>query len=402
MTVSFKKSEKFNLYDICFVLSAMAMVAILLALPYEKTKMISLGTYVIAGCSGLMIAKYLLKYKLETATQGVLLLVLAAVCAMAIVLSPSNIRQSLIKAVCFLEIPVFMLCGKELSSKRAAESFLWCQYLLSFYYLYLSFSDKAYLYEGPYEVIEREELTLSYHNPNEAAIYLTCCFLTMMIGMAFYKKIGLKFLFGASGAWTLYLVNLTRSRAGIIASLIAIVFFVFHKRVKIKKDSTRIALAMPFVMAILIYFFNEKLVEFKVLGESAETGRKAVFDQVFEVLDFSEIFTGDFGVFAFDNLHNVYVSVFATIGILGLFFYILYFANVLDSVAEKKLSKIYNKFAYIGVVVLLSYSSVEATIFTGGSAFAMCFMSIFVFCTFDLQQTEDADKEISYVKGRKG
>ena len=64
MTVSFKKSEKFNLYDICFVLSAMAMVGILLALPYEKTKMISLGTYVIAGCSGLMLAKYLLKYKI--------------------------------------------------------------------------------------------------------------------------------------------------------------------------------------------------------------------------------------------------------------------------------------------------------------------------------------------------
>ena len=58
MTLTLKKSNKFNLYDICFIVSAFSMLIILLSIPYEINRGISLGTYAIAGCSMLVFVKY--------------------------------------------------------------------------------------------------------------------------------------------------------------------------------------------------------------------------------------------------------------------------------------------------------------------------------------------------------
>ena len=383
MTLTLKKSNKFNLYDICFVVSAFSMLIILLSIPYEINRGISLGTYAIAGCSILALAKYLVEHMRKMPIQGILLLVLIVICVAAFGFSHSNIRANLVKLVCFLEIPIFMLCSKEITSKRTVEVFLWVQYALSFYYIYLSFSDKAHIFKGPYGLIQMEELTMSYHNPNEASMYLTCCLLVLMIGITFYKQNWIKILFAVNAIYMVYLINLTQSRAGIISALIAIIMFVCNKWIKINKIFTRTALVIPLVMAVLIYFFNEQLAEIKILGESMETGRKDVFEQVFSVLEFTEIFTGDFATHAFDNLHNVYISIFATIGIFGVLCYVFYFEKTLFLIAEKKDLTSYSKAACVGVLTLLVYSSVEATIFTGGSAFAVCFVSVYIFGAYE-------------------
>ena len=239
-----------------------------------------------------------------------------------------------------------------------------------------------------------EELTLSYHNPNEASMYLTCCLFVLMIGITFYKQIWIKVLFAVNAIYMVYLINLTQSRAGIISALIAIIMFVCNKWIKINKIFTRIALVIPLVMAVLIYFFNEQLTEIKILGESMETGRKGVFEQLFSVLEFTEIFTGDFATHPFDNFHNVYISIFATIGIFGVLCYVFYFEKTLFLIAEKKDLTSYSKAACIGVLTLLVYSSVEATIFTGGSAYAMCFVGIYVFAIANWSTTNKQKKEI--------
>ena len=164
-----------------------------------------------------------------------------------------------------------------------------------------------------------------------------------------------------------------------------------YKLIPVNKLITRIALAAPLIMAFLIYFFSEELSQVQVFGSSFETNRKGVFDQVFEHLELYEVFSGDYQTHLFDNLHNVYISIFATIGIFGVIFYILFFDALLVKLSEKDKAIPYQKMAYLFVLMLIIYSSVEAALFVSGSAFAMNFICVFLLFVFENPNTKPTE-----------
>ena len=384
-----KQKNKFNLYDVCFIISALAGAGILIAMPYKETTIMSLGTYTIAICAVLMYVKRFSNYLHHMSHQDLAVLLLVFVCLTAVGFSHSDIKTNFINLLCFLEIPIFMLCAKNFNSKRTLEFFLWVQYILSFYYLYLSQTDKAYLFEGKYDIMQLEELTLSYNNPNEAAMYLTACFVALLIAVVTYKKIILKLMFLINATIVAYLVWLTGARVGVVVCALVAMCLVFIKKIKIKKAITRIILLIPMIMIILIYSYNDQLVNLQLLGSSVETGRINVFEYVFSDLDFREIFFGDFATHSFANFHNIYVTIFGTIGIFGVTIYAFFLDHSLISQQKNVDYSLAQKMAYIGVLSFVIYSSVEATLFTGGSAFAMCFIGVFVSFAFQSQKTEE-------------
>lgn len=375
-----KRTSTNDVYDIGFIVSAIAMAGILLAMPYQISSVISLGTYAIAGCAVIMYIKYVIDHMNRMVFLGVILFFLIAICFLTVFVSHKDLKSDMVSAICFLEIPMFMLCGKEIKSKHSVKIFIWIQYILSFYYLYLSTTNKAHYFEGSYGTAYLNELTLSYHNPNEASMYLTACLLTLLVAIILYKNILLKILFGVNAGIVLGLVFLTRSRAGMLVCIAVCILLIFLKKIPVTRMVTRLAFAAPLVMVILIYFFNDKMVEWQIFGSSVETGRINVFNQVFNNLEFHEFFLGDFGNLAFNNLHNIYISVFGTIGIIGFILYVAYMYNMF--IRHQEDNNYAQKLAYIGILLLVIYSSVESTFFTGGSAFAMCFMGLYLLAGF--------------------
>lgn len=382
MTFSHKNSKTYNLYDICIVISAVAMVGILIAIPYQISSVMSLGTYIIAICAAIMYGKHIAENLHQMPYQGIILILLIIVCFFAVLISHENLKNDIVSAICFLEIPIFMLCGKQILSKRSTEVFLWLQYILSFYYLFLSTTNMAHYFEGPYGVTVIDELTLAYHNPNEASMYLTACFLTLLVAITTYKKLMFKILFGINAILIFALVWQTGSRAGILVCIMAIACIIFAKKIPVKRYMTRIALATPLIMIILILLFNDKMVEWQILGSSVDTGRIHIFNRVFNNLEFHEFLLGDFATHNFNNLHNIYISIFGTIGIFGVVLYAIYMNNMLTPHQQGRYSLV-QKMAYLGALLLIIYSSVESAIFTGGSAFAMCFIGLYLSSTFN-------------------
>ncbi|MEE0929160.1 MAG: hypothetical protein UIG59_08200 [Acutalibacteraceae bacterium] len=317
--------------------------------------------------------------------QGVALILLIVICVMALLFSHSNIGQNLIDLMCFLEIPIFMLCGKEISSKNTPKVFLWLQYALSFYYIYLSGTDKAYCFNGKYGVIYLEELTLSYRNPNETAIYLLVCFITLLVAITTYKKLILKLMFAINAGFIFYLVWLTICRAGIVVCVLAVIGLLFLKVFPIKRIITRIALIIPIIMVAVIYLFNDELVEMQFLGSSVDTNRIGVYEQVFSNLQLHEIFLGDFATHSFGNLHNAYISIFGTIGIFGVIIYAYFMYHTLMSHTKSLEYNMSQKMAYIGILLIIIHSAVEAAFFIGGSAYAMGFICLYTLFVFNNQ-----------------
>lgn len=395
MTSSLNHTSKEKFYDNCFVISIFSMMGILVALPYQNTALISLCTYVIAICAVVMCAAYYIENFKYVARHEFSLLILALVCVLSISLSNSDIRTNVVEAACFLEIPMFMLCGKGIKSKRPAKTFLWGQYILSFFYLYLSLTSKShYFVHEKYGPTSIEELTLAYRNPNETSMYLFACFLSLIVAFLTYKRFSLRVMFGVNAVFVFRMIWMTQSRAGIVSSVLAIFALVLFKIVPVSRVVTKLAIAIPWVMVAIIYFFNEKLVEINFLGSSVETGRLSIFDKVFANMTFKKLLFGDFAAHSFDNLHNVYISVFGTIGIFGVILYASYLSSVLISQSNRSAVTASEKMAYFGVLLLMVYSSVEATFFVGGSAFAMCFIGVYTCFVSGEIESSDEDEEV--------
>lgn len=396
---SSKQSTKSSFYDICFTISIFAMMGILLALPYKNNSLISLGTYTIAGCAVVMFVRYFIDHLQYVPWEEIVFVGLAVICVIAVLVDRAVSFASLVSVICFLEIPMFMLCAKETMTKKPAIIFLWVQYILSFYYIYLSRTDKANYYVGFYGTTTIDELTLGYHNPNETAMYLFTCFLSLLIAFLFYKRFILRLMFGINAVMIFRLVWLTESRAGIVSCALAVVAFILIKLIPVGKFVTKIAIVVPWLMVAAIYFFNDKLVEIEFLGSSVETGRINVFDQVFKGINFFEFLFGDFLKHTFDNLHNIYISIFGTIGIFGVLLYSSYLSNSLLSQSNRTIHDISEKMAYVGILLFVIYSSVEATFFVGGSAFAMCFIGVYACFMFG----DGVSKEVykSTLEGRR-
>ena len=382
-----KKKDQF--FNVCFTLSVIAMVMVLMALPYKRSAIVSMGVYMIAAIALMLIIKLLYEQSSSMPRPVFYMLALLIITVVsAFVFSSVGVWQGAIKILCFMEIPVFMLGFQKRVGKAMLPQVFLAQYVLSWHYVILSNSNRAHHYISEYGETTIKQLTLGYNNPNEAAIYLLCCFMVLCTAIPFFSRVLLKGVFAINAILVFRLLALTESRTAIFLAIVTIVALLFGRKLRIRKSYIRTALLVPVVAILAIYFFDSKLAEWKLLGFSLEMGRKNVFDQVFDVLEFHEIFVGDFATHWFANLHNVYISIFGTIGIFGAIVYALFMFSTMYDVAGDGNLAIYKKIGLVNVLLLIIQSSTEAALFVSGSAFAMSFVS--VYCTAVVQE-DDAD-----------
>lgn len=121
------------------------------------------------------------------------------------------------------------------------------------------------------------------------------------------------------------------------------------------------------------------------LGDVFDTGRLLIYSDVLHSMDLKSFFLGQYS-YRFSNLHNLYVSLFATVGLLGtvVFAGLYFFVN-------KQLSRAYKtnpaKVAYIAICLYMFHASVESAMFLLGSVYAAIIISLYILCI----NKEDAD-----------
>ena len=353
--------------------------------PLRMHSLMSLGTAVIALASIFaFFVTFFAEQKMDQAFSKILILAIVSMFSM-IIASQVNV-SGLLTFLCFFEIPLFFYSYKELDSQRVKKAIYIVYFSLSVFYALASFGENAYiLREGDLEYTVTS-LTLGYGNPNEAAMYLFVCFAVLLSMLFDIRNKLFKVIIFLDLTYVANMLFQTESRTMVVALVAMVLLTLLFRRRSMPNPLVTLSFAMPLLFVFLLQRYGDVI----LLGERIETGRLEIFARVTEKMTIAKFFIGDYS-FKFENLHNLYVSVFGTIGIVGVVAFALLLMQKIKYALKNATSKM-NRIAAIGFLMLFVSSSTEAAVFTAGSAFAASAVTLYV---LSILKEEEKDEDIA-------
>ena len=146
------------------------------------------------------------------------------------------------------------------------------------------------------------------------------------------------------------------------------------------------------VFALALPSISQKIT---VMGESIFTGREEIYQRYFDNLSIINFIFGDFNEFHFDNLHNGYISIAATGGIVSVICFILLLKKCLDTNRINARSYYYTATAYLGFLCIVLCTSTEAAFIVGGSTYAFFIFMIFALFSQPISRKPLLQNEVS-------
>lgn len=362
-------------YQHWFVLVALLGAAlILLGEPNKLESLMSSGTKVI------IVAVLLATFYRFSETQRKLLdfadicLILFSFFAfLSFIYSGKFFYDAFVPFLCFLELPLLINSAKH-SEKSIRICIFVTFYVLSLYYLFLSFSPVAHTFVKNHVTQEIPELTLGFSNPNETAMYLLIDFFVLWVAFSAFKNKLLKIAFLVNALLIFGLMLQTESRTCIIVGSVFVVLMVTNKVDFFAKHLNRFVYFIPAFFFLFILFGQNIYADLFVLGESFDTGRSTIFLEALEQFNFGNVIFGYYEKYASQNLHNSFFTIMVTYGIVTLLLFICFF-SFRTREASRATSERPMKKALIALYMAIISSSFEAAFLVSGSLYAV---SIFV------------------------
>ena len=265
--------------------------------------------------------------------------------------------------------------------------------VMSLVYINLYHSEYRTVFETKYGRFFGEEVTLGYPNPNQTAMFLFVAMVILSIGIFWVKKPLVKTLLIADAAYMAVMLEQTKSRAGLLLLIIFLsAIFLMRKR-EIPSKLVKLVVLLPFIYAIVAMFFIETFGDVTLWGESIFNGREGVYGKYLDNISLVNFILGDFARFRFENLHNSYVSIAATAGIVTVICFVYFLRQLLLFNHGNAMTSWYSKIAYIGVLCVIIHSCGEAAFLVSGSTYAfLVFMIVMMFSSptgmhFDITET---------------
>ncbi len=357
-------------------LMLMGMMAILIASPLRIYAFVSLGTWtIVASC----LLAFVLSFNQKSYSYILIAFFwLVGITVISLFCSDFSYSQVVV-AICFLEIPLLMTSYSEIKNDAIKKAIYVCYTILSVYYIILSLSSRSNVYYNEYGPHTMPFLTLGYANPNETAMLLFVCVVVLVSYFGQLKKLWTKILLGLDIAWLFVLIFLTLSRTATILCVVFVIAVFFYRKKTVPYWICAVALLAPLVYVLFTVNFSEVMKNLNVLGETAETGRLDIYKTVLENMNFKRLIIGDFS-YRFQNLHNGYMSIFATTGLLGASAFILFLYMKYNDLHRFAKDIYQNKAALIGLCAMVFYTSVEAALITAGSVYAASVISVYFLC----------------------
>ena len=364
------RKNKMNLFEISLYITIFAEFLIFFGHPYKNNILVSSGTRLLIITNILCTLIYFINILRNNRLKYVDIIVLFIIFTsfIALVLNNNNsIYSSLIVLVRYWALPFYLTYYKNISNKTRVKVFIYKSYIvLSLFYIYLSFTQLrniGYTKWGIYQGY----LTLGYSNPNETGMYLLICFIVLLSATMFYKnKIIVTFLF-LDSMYLLYLIYQTNSRTSFFIALFILILSFTGKKINKKYIYISILIPIGFVIVNLIY--TEFLSEIVLLGNSAGSGRDIIYKNYLLNLNFTSFLIGDFSLYKFSNLHNAYISILATIGLIGILPYFSLLQSTFLQIKEKGIDQRSKQIAFIGLLGIIIHSSAEAALLVAGGVF---------------------------------
>lgn len=297
-----------------------------------------------------------------------LMFLMAITTLLSYFLNPGNCgAYEFILLLCaYLSLPMYMLYVKEIKITRGVlKCILLCNMGTAFFFIYSAHFRPEYH--------ERSgALTMGFFNSNQAAIFLlqNISVLLAMCGL-YIKFINRGFILAVCYI-EIYLIILTQSRAATVCAWILLYFF-FRKSARISERVIKFAAILPVIFISLLQYFADSpfVAGIEIFGKPLLSGREEIFAYTIKAISQSKRWLfGNFGRYLFENLHNAYLSVYASVGILGLLVFYIFFYSQIKSYWKKSGNSVVSKMAFVGLLLLFVEGSVESAVMVSGSMYA--------------------------------
>ena len=358
---------------LCLYVTLICNFFILLGKPLQNDFMVSWATrpLILLVCAVTALAIINLLRKVWVDAADLYFLAVIGISAISMVLGGvSGMLKAAIAYLCFLMLPGYIVLYRRADNiSRLKTAVYIANVFYTGVYLYLRFTDKAFVYYGEYGEEIIESLTLGYGNPNETAIYLMLSFFIMLSASFAVKKrwqrCGAFLLCGA----LFFLMWETECRTCIILAAIVLILTVFKYLPRLKGGVSLIVFLIPLIALVLVRAMPDTLKAMKFMGDVVDTGRYSVFDRFFAGVTISSFLFGDVARYPGSNMHNSYLSLLAMFGLLTTIMYVLFLRTSLKAYYAK-LSNTQSYVAYAGVLAVIAHGAAEGTLVMSGTVYA--------------------------------
>lgn len=373
-----KISPKLNAQSFLSYFIVIGLMMILIAEPLNMTFFSSLGVWLIfIAVVSITVVTAAEKRQIYVNAITVTTMLFAIMGILSMAICDQISYKSMVALMSVLEIPLFIASIRQISSKRLAMVIYKCFIFASLFFIVISFTSIANRYTNEYGTFQADFLTLGYRNPNQTGMLLFACAAVLLSYFYRVDSIRKKILIALDIAYMLYLIYRTGSRASIIVATLLLLFSFVKKR-KIIECFSWACYIVPMCFSLLLGLFYQEIGQMYFLGDVFDTGRLLIYSDVLRHMDLKSFFLGQYS-YQFSNLHNLYVSLFATVGLLGT----VVLAGLYLSI-NKKLNMAYEtdsaRIAYVAICLYMLHASVESAMFLFGSVYAAIIISLYTLC----------------------
>ena len=369
-------AEKYIAVPLYLILAGFAII--LISEPYRVSKFMSLGTWLIFFAVVMGVFLKLLSKEKQTDDLWYLGLLVYSV-VFSIIITKQASKSLFVSGAMFLELPFLLYYIDKRKRKNVLNFLFFVCIFLTCYFLLLRVMPIAHLVRGPYRDIYVEYITLGYNNPNQTAIYLLICMFVLLYGAKYFRNKILRLCCLILSLALLYLIVETNCRSVMVIAIVMALYFVFYSKIPIKEWMIILFFVLPIVWVLFILYGQSIYEKLSVFGDVFDTGRINIYKRVFYFLDMISAPFGSYAKFNFNNMHNAFMSIFATLGALGVCVFIFYMITKLlyawNSTYDKK-----KRIPYFAILLLMIHGCMESSFFVAGSAYAVGFSMLFLLC----------------------
>ena len=289
--------------------------------------------------------------------------------------------KHLIATTCYMtQILSMIVVSKSTVSKRTFDFIFYSAVVISLIFTVLSFTPLAYLTKSTGIARYTVYFVFNLDYSNLAGIYLFCIFSILLVNLKYRKHKLFIIILMAYVGWMIYKTN---ARSCIISVLAIIAIDLFYRNKKIPKFVVIGGLIFPVLFAVVYSYLSiNGYSNFQFLGKNLFTGRQEVYaNYLSRIHGLEGYLIGNFAENALQNAHNGPISVFSSMGIIGIYAtYRLYYRTIntvnhgLGTISTTCVACV------LGIMIL---TSAEATMMLGGFPAIVFFDTLFLLANYE-------------------
>ncbi len=251
-------------------------------------------------------------------------------------------------------------------------------YMLCAMYIIYAFGPFDFKYEVVNEYNDKI-FTLGLGNPNGTSFCILFSVAILCLAIFSQKKIINRVVNISLIAVLIVILLMLSSRTVVLCVLVLMVFLIFRFKFT-GKFIPYLALIIPIIAVLFQISLGNLDFDYQILGKAISTGRNSIYSSLFESVKENPwlyIF-GNMCEYRFTNLHNGILTIFSSLGLIGLAVYLYFWFKQITFLKNIVYTKI-QYIAFVTILVFIIHSSSETMSIIGTvphSLFVLIFTKI--------------------------